>query len=381
MKLLIVVTHLLGSGHLSRALTLGRAFAAAGHQVSVASGGMPVAQLDHTGIELIQLPPLRSDGVDFTRLLDEDGQVATLSYSEARQTLLGKTLSRLHPDVLVTELFPFGRRSLKNEFQTLLQQAKDIGTPLIMGSIRDILAPPSKPAKAEFADKMIAQFYHGVLVHSDPVLTPLSLSWPVSAELERNLHYTGFVAPAPPAPHPENGGQDEVIVSAGGGDVGARLFDIAIKAAKQDPARVWRILVGGANARNKITQLATTAPANVRIEAARPDFRQMLNHANVSVSMCGYNTALDILQTGVSAVFVPFDAGGEVEQSLRANALSKRPNIAVLKDADLSVETLILAIQEIQNLDSANKPTARFDGATKTVNIIETMLSETAHDG
>ena len=381
MKLLIVVTHLLGSGHLSRALTLGRAFAAAGHQVSVASGGMPVAQLDHTGIKLIQLPPLRSDGVNFTRLLDEDGQVASHSYLQIRQTLLAQTMQRLRPDVLITELFPFGRRSLKHEFQTLLQQAKDIETPLVLGSIRDILAPPSKTAKVEFANEMIKRFYNGILVHSDPNLTPLSLSWPVSAALEKNLHYTGFVAPAPPPPHPMNAGKGEIVVSAGGGDVGAKLFKTAIAAAVQDPKRTWRILVGGANAQTKIKKLIPTAPANVQIEAARPDFRQMLNHANVSVSMCGYNTALDILQTGVSAVFVPFDAGGEVEQSLRAKALSEQSNIAVLKDADLGVETLILAIQKIQNLNSTYKPKARFDGATTTVNIIEAMLSETAHDG
>tara|TARA_B110000908_G_scaffold141941_1_gene169882 strand:- start:4945 stop:6090 length:1146 start_codon:yes stop_codon:yes gene_type:complete len=381
MKLLIVVTHLLGSGHLSRALTLGRAFAAAGHQVSVASGGMPVAQLDHTGIELIQLPPLRSDGVNFTRLLDEDGQVASHSYLQTRQTLLAQTMQRLRPDVLITELFPFGRRSLKHEFQMLLQQAKDIETPLVLGSIRDILAPPSKPAKVEFANEMIKRFYNGILVHSDPNLTPLSLSWPVSAALERNLQYTGFVAPTPPPPHPMNAGKGEIVVSAGGGDVGAKLFKTAIAAAVQDPKRTWRILVGGANAQTKIKKLIPTAPANVQIEAARPDFRQVLNHANVSVSMCGYNTALDILQTGVSAVFVPFDAGGEVEQSLRAKALSEQSNIAVLKDADLSVETLILAIQKIQNLNSTYKPKARFDGATTTVNIIEAMLSETAHDG
>jgi|TARA_B110000208_G_scaffold189587_2_gene251445 predicted glycosyltransferase len=234
MKLLIVVTHLLGSGHLSRALTLGRAFAAAGHQVSVASGGMPVAQLDHTGIELIQLPPLRSDGVNFTRLLDEDGQVASHSYLQTRQTLLAQTMQRLRPDVLITELFPFGRRSLKHEFQMLLQQAKDIETPLVLGSIRDILAPPSKPAKVEFANEMIKRFYNGILVHSDPNLTPLSLSWPVSAALERNLQYTGFVAPTPPPPHPMNAGKGEIVVSAGGGDVGAKLFKTAIAAAVQD---------------------------------------------------------------------------------------------------------------------------------------------------
>ncbi|HBR43215.1 MAG TPA: glycosyltransferase, partial [Sulfitobacter sp.] len=41
MKVSIVVTHLLGTGHLARALTLGRAYGAAGHDVQVVSGGMP----------------------------------------------------------------------------------------------------------------------------------------------------------------------------------------------------------------------------------------------------------------------------------------------------------------------------------------------------
>ena len=376
MKLLIVVTHLLGSGHLSRALTLGRAFVDVGHQVSIISGGIPVPQLDHSGVELVQLPPLRSDGVNFTKLLDDDGKVATQSYLEARQTMLTDTLERLRPDVLITELFPFGRRSLKQEFQTLLQHAKDIGTPLVLGSIRDILAPPSKPAKAIYADEMIGRYYDGVLVHSDAALTPLSLSWPVSADLEPFLHYTGFVAPATPPPHPENAGKAEVIVSAGGGDVGTKLFMVAMQAATLDPDRVWRILVGGSEAQSQIGKLELTAPANVRIQPARPDFRQMLNHADVSVSMCGYNTALDVLQTGVSAVFVPFDAGGEVEQSLRADALSKQPNITVLKDAKLGPETLIAKLRKIQSTLPARKPSTHFDGATKTVSIVETMLSE-----
>ena len=149
-----------------------------------------------------------------------------------------------------------------------------------------------------------------------------------------------------------------------------------MQAATLDPDRVWRILVGGSEAQSQIGKLELTAPANVRIQPARPDFRQMLNHADVSVSMCGYNTALDVLQTGVSAVFVPFDAGGEVEQSLRADALSKQPNITVLKDAKLGPETLIAQLRKIQATLPASKPSTHFDGATKTVSIVETMLSE-----
>jgi predicted glycosyltransferase len=376
MKLLLVVTHLLGSGHLSRALTLGRAFAAAGHDVCVASGGMPVPQLDHTNVTFVQLPPLRSDGVNFTRLLDSDGHVATQSYLDERQTLLNDTLSQLRPDVLITELFPFGRRSLKHEFQGLLQQAKDLTTPLVLGSIRDILAPPSKPAKADFAVDMVTRFYDAVMVHSDANITPLSLSWPVGPELEPFLHYTGFVAPPKPQPHPNEAGKGEVIVSAGGGDVGTRLFEAAIGAAQLDKNLNWRILVGGSNATAQIEQLGSNRPANVIVEPASPDFREMLNHATISVSMCGYNTALDVLQTGVPAVFIPFDAGGEVEQSIRANALSKQSNISVLVDAKLAPETLLLQVQSGLKHPRNTGRSAGFDGAAHTVSIIENLLCE-----
>ena len=61
-RVAILVTHLLGTGHLSRSLTLARAFRDAGLQPQVISGGMPAGHLDVSGIEFVQLPPVRSDG-------------------------------------------------------------------------------------------------------------------------------------------------------------------------------------------------------------------------------------------------------------------------------------------------------------------------------
>jgi predicted glycosyltransferase len=57
MKVLFYVQHLLGIGHLKRAATLARACAAAGLDVTVVSGGEPMAVLDRTGFDLVQLPP------------------------------------------------------------------------------------------------------------------------------------------------------------------------------------------------------------------------------------------------------------------------------------------------------------------------------------
>ncbi len=372
MKVMIVVTHLLGTGHLSRALTLARAFRQTGHRISLVSGGMPAPHLQDADIPLHQLPPVRSDGVDFTRLLDMQGDVVTDSALARRQTALLDHFHAEAPDVLITELFPFGRRILRDEFRALLSAARgSAGKPLICASIRDILAPPSKPRKAAFADDMIATYYDAVLVHSDAAITPLNLSWPVSRVLQPRLRYTGFVAPPPAPAHPQSAGAEEVIVSAGGGDVGAEIFAAALQAARRDPDRQWRLLLGGAKAAERGAQM--DAPANVVVEPARPDFRQMLHHAAASVSMCGYNTALDILQTGCRAVFIPFDAGSEVEQGIRAEALAKRPGIAVVRSADLTAETLLQALLEVTAGPRAAPLHQGLDGAARTVEIVSEM--------
>ncbi|SDW76186.1 Predicted glycosyl transferase [Ruegeria halocynthiae] len=376
MKVMIVVTHLLGTGHLSRALTLGRAFAEQGHEVLVVSGGMPAPQLDTRGLSLLGLPPLRSDGTDFTRLLDQDGVVANPAYFLARATGLTQAINSFKPQVLITELYPFGRRSLAAEFLSGLEAARELPQPpVILSSIRDILAPPSKPAKAARTDVVIAEFYDGVLVHSDPAITPLDSSWPVSGQLASRLHYTGFVAPEAASSHPEGTGRGEIVVSAGGGSVGQPIFRAAIEAARKMPNRRWRLLVGGQDAEARIAELSHLAEGtSVLLETVRPDFRQMLPLVGASVSMCGYNTAMDLLQSGASAILIPFDDGKEVEQGLRARSLAQLTGIEVLNSSDLSGQSLADALNRVIS-DSRRPPmTEGFDGAHRSIEIATALF-------
>lgn len=375
MKVLIAVTHLLGTGHLSRALTLGRAFADAGHEVAVLSGGQPAPQLDYTGVDLIQMPPIASDGTNFTRLLDGDGDKVTDAYRSRRQEAAIAALNDLQPDVVIVELFPFGRRSLSDEFLSLLGAASSMPRrPRILCSIRDILAPPSKPAKADRAQTILTEFFDGVLVHSDPQIIKLGDSWPVTEQLKGMLHYTGFVAAAAATPHPQSVGQGEVLVSAGGGSVGQSLFECAIEAARTSD-RHWRLLVGGKDRVARIAALQQRAgDLDITIEEVRPDFRQMLHEAACSVSMCGYNTALDLLQTGVPAVLVPFDDGGEVEQTLRARSLVHQDAIEVLPAAEATPERMASLVEQVAREGRRGDGRLQMEGAIRSVEIVEALL-------
>lgn len=378
MKVMIIVTHLLGTGHLSRALTLGKAFERAGHETFIVSGGMPAPQLDSTDISLFGLPPLRSVGTDFTRLLTANGDIADAAYLKARETALVKAVESFAPDVLITELFPFGRRSLATEFIAALEAARTLPhRPTILGSIRDILAPPSKESKAQRTEEIVLRYYNGILVHADQDVVPLDVSWPVTDRLRKRLFYTGFVAPEAPVPHPDAVGQGEVLVSAGGGSVGQPIFRAAIEAARKMPNRRWRMLVGGQDARQRIADLQKdVGDAPVTLEPVRPDFRQMLPLAAASVSMCGYNTALDILQSGTPAVFIPFDDGKEVEQTLRGTSLAGLSAIELLPSNELDGSALARAVEAVILHGPRPVSATGFDGADRSVEIAVKLRSQ-----
>lgn len=101
----------------------------------------------------------------------------------------------------------------------------------------------------------------------------------------------------------------------------------------------------------------------------------MLYSAAASLSLCGYNTALDILQAGTPAVFIPFDEGGEVEQGLRAKALAGQDGIATVKSADLDPERLIEALRRVMAKPRRAPRTQGLDGATETVRIAEALAA------
>ena len=194
MKILIVVTHLLGSGHLRRSINLAQEFVACGHEVTLVSGGLPVKTFDSIGFTLVQLPPVSSDGTDFSRLLDQNSDIIDEHYLQARENKLCSLVTDLKPDVLITELFPFGRRMLRDEFLGLLQAAHTLPkVPVILSSVRDILATPSSDKKIRQTERIVAEYYDHVVVHSNAATTPLSVSWPVSDQLQSKLYYTGYV--------------------------------------------------------------------------------------------------------------------------------------------------------------------------------------------
>lgn len=375
MRVLIAVTHLLGGGHLVRASAIARALARRGHEVTLVSGGTPTPLADTRGVELVQLPPVRCRAGDFSVLLDSEGRPASPAHLERRRRVLLSAFARTRPDSVVTEQFPFGRRSLAGEFQALLDAvAAADPPPLLLASIRDILVAPTKPDRVARTHALVARRYDAVLVHGDEEAVPLDRSWPVDEALRAKLTYTGYVGPdeVAPVPLPASGEDDWILVSGGASSASLPLYRAALGAAALSPARRWRILIGHAVDEADVRALARDAPTHVVVERARPDFRSLLARAAVFVGQAGYNTVMDIVATKARAVLVPYEEGHETEQRLRAEGLAEGGRASLLAESDLTPASLLAAVDE-----AGSRPRPSFevslDGQERSADVIETL--------
>lgn len=378
-RVMIYVQHLLGVGHLHRVAAIARAMARGGCETTLVSGGMPDPTLHGLdGIRFVQLPPARAQDASFRVLLDEHGTQITDAWRAMRQERLNAVFDDVAPDAVLTELFPFGRRPMRFELLPLLARIRERKPrPLVFCSVRDILVDRTKPERDLDTISWLQQYYDAALIHGDPQLVPFERTFPLADHIIDRLHYTGYIVEQHAIP-PTETGHGEVLVSAGGGAVGMPLFHIALAARQKSRAKdkAWRLLVSRHEAPSAIDGLRKMAGPGVIIEPVRPDFPGMLRHCLLSISKAGYNTVMETLASGTRAVVIPFAGGEETEQSLRANLLAERGLLEVVREADLTAETLAAAVDRALDRKPSPASRIRLDGAQETVRLVRHFLAE-----
>jgi len=380
-RIFFYVQHLLGIGHIKRAAAIARALTRAGADVVFVSGGAPTA-IDIASARFVQLSPALAADARFSALHDETGKPIGAAWQATRRAQLLDTFTETAPDALLIEMFPFGRRAFRFELLPLLERAHANAIPVFC-SVRDILVGKSDDEKARAAADLINRFFDRVLVHGDRRLVPFEESFSRAEAIAGKLLYTGYVTDARPMPSALTQGGDpgmgEVLVSVGGGAVGAPLIAAAIAAKPLSRARdlPWRILAGTHLPELHAQAFAAEAHrASIVFEKFRADFQSLLARARLSISQGGYNTVMDILATGTPAVIVPFAEGQESEQTTRARLLAARGRITLLEAAALSPEMLAAAIDAALRDKGARhgKPDIDLDGATVTARFIMARL-------
>lgn len=379
-SLLFYCQHSLGMGHLVRSLALAAELAERFRVVFLNGGRFPKRSAEPAGVEVVDLPPLGidSDG----RLVSRDRRRTVERAQSERRRIILETQRRMRPDVVLVELFPFGRKKFAAELVPLLEAVHGAGAAraAVVCSLRDILVGRPEQAKHdERAVDLANRYFDAVLVHSDPRFARLEESLGPHAPLRVPVHHTGFVLPARPAgAAPAIRRRRQVVVSAGGGIVGEDLLRTALEAHATLrssgmqmkvvagpflPERAWRSLREEARGREGLT-----------VRRYVRDLAGEMRASAASVSQCGYNTALDIVRSGTPALVVPFGTGLEDEQRKRAERLARLGAVHVLDPRDLTASRLAGEIRAL----AAFEPTPLdldLDGARNSALIAATLVS------
>jgi predicted glycosyltransferase len=391
-RVFLYVQHLLGIGHLRRAATLADAMTRAGLEVTVASGGSPVPEIAINAARVVQLPPATAADTSFKNLVDDAGHPVDDAWKARRRERLLDAWRECDAHALVVELFPFGRRQMRFELIPLLELARKDrqgidgtgGTgaaggsrPVIVCSVRDVLGGGRDAARQDAMLELFDRHFDHLLVHGDPEFIPFERTFRQAGRLAGRMHYTGYVVDQVPERRAADAaGRDEVIVSAGGGAVGARLMEMAIRARPLTSlaGRTWRLLAGVNLALPDFEALRSLASrigeGRVVVERSRPDFTRLLANCALSVSQAGYNTLMEVLQAGARAVVVPFSAGAETEQTLRARLLHERGLLELVEERELAPASLAAGIERTARLPRPMPGVVALDGAARSATLL-----------
>ncbi len=384
MKIILYCQHIWGVGHYFRSLEICKALKE--HDIILVTGGAEVDAPLPAHVRAFRLPALMTDR-HYTGLFPtEKGQTLEKVKSERRR-LLSELFEREAPDAFIVELYPFGRRAFRFELDPVLDDIRSgkLYRSLVACSLRDILVEKKDPGVYEKrVVDILNRRFDALLVHADPALITLDRTFSRLADLSIPVVYTGFITPKPITDARRrlrnrlciDKDTTLLVASAGGGQAGIVLMQPLLDSLaylESDRPLVLHVFTGPYMPADEFELLQGRANSRVKVERFTPDFLSFLAAADLSISMGGYNTCMNILASRVAALVWPYP--GDREQGLRAKQMEEIGAITVLKAKDLQPRRLAAIIQSSM---IAAKPLAHsidLDGAARTANWLQAAIS------
>lgn len=325
MRILVWVESLQGYGHALRTIHLLRLLQPTeAFILSGSLGGSNFLRQELGSFNLVELskltaldvrrpyPPLSESGVPIDQLFHVRSQTAI------------EAVTRLNPDILLIEHFPFGRHGFAPELLPFLQWVKtNVPNCRVIGSARDIPRARLLTSRQTRLFEQGAAFCDRLLIHGDSTL--FSVEKVCGIPETTTLNYTGFIAP--PRPYIRNQAAPWLLDLAGGWSSGALFATVA--SASSVASVPFRTVAGMHNicfcgAEN--TDSAMVVRDRSKTEAGVLD-------ARLAITRVGYNSALEILLSDVPAILIPHHDSSE--QCFRAQIISGLQRAPTLTEPEL----------------------------------------------
>jgi len=386
-KIVFYCQHVLGLGHLFRSLEICKALHA--HEVILITGGPHIDVRLPGHIREFRLHELQMDR-DFKGLFSSESSSGLNRIKNERQKRLLGFFKKERPDLFILELYPFGRKAFRYELDPVLHaiREKKLNVRGIFSSVRDVLVEKEDQELHELrALRKLNNYFDGVLIHSDPEVVTLDETFYHYDDIRVPIVYTGYIASKPlPGSRArlrrQLGIADDdrlVVASAGGGNVGAPLLESVINAfARLDVNQSCYLCVftGPYLDQNDFKRLKTMANDHIQIEQFVPGFLSFMAAADLSISMGGYNTTMNILATGVPALVWPFPQNQE--QRLRAERLQHKGLLRILDSQDMDPSQMASVIEHVMAEPLRPRVAINLEGAVHTAEWLERWAQHSA---
>ena len=392
-KIMFYCQYLAGMGHLVRSNEILRSLVK-DFKVCFINGGQIIPGFEiPPSVEVINLPALRMEN---EKLVVVDDCQDLEEVKQRRTNKLIQVFEQFQPDCLITESFPFGKRSHSFELIPLLNHIKSSGySTKVACSVRDLLMSKlhqcDRRTKIERSIcKVIDNYYDMVIYHSDSKLLRLEESFFRVKDLNCEICYTGYVCQSPSGNSMTNErdispiGQDKPIIlaSVGGGRYGYELLNSIVEVspilALSIPHKIYAF-TGHFMPEEDFLKLQESVvdKSNITIKRYTPNLIAYMEKADLSISLGGYNTTMNILKTGVRAMIFPSQSPQLEEQRIRAEKLEKREIIEVIHPIDLEPNHFAQKILSCLSKEKVKDIPKRFDldGAQKTAEFLKALLN------
>ena len=306
-----------------------------------------------------------------------------------RSKLIQRAVELFKPKLLLVDHVPTGVwNELLPTFRMLRERAYP--TKLVLG-LRDILDTPSalrRSWRENGAYDAIAKYYDSVLIYGSQDVFDSAAAYGLSDLVATKIHYCGYLSSQHQtwqAGHIRDRydvrDKKLVVITAGGGADAYPLMSYCLGALEK--------LAGSKNLQFLFITGPLMSPANraeLRLRAADlpasiltnvTDARDLLNAADVVVTMASYNTLIESIRLGKPTIVVPRQ-GPSAEQRMRAQLFADLGLVQAIATEDLSSATLADLIG--RNMERPKPPSSRLpsNGIVEASRHLHNILSRTA---
>lgn len=378
LRALFITNECAGLGHLRRTINLARAVTEADPEATalIVTGSAALGSFElPTRVDTVKLPVFRRepDGKLYAATLGVDMAMI----ESLRSEILRSTAIAFDPNVVVVDKTPLG---LRDELVPMLEHLRENGRALTVLGLRNVEDDPERVRTAWAEGNTLAaveRYYDSVVVYGPDNTTGDALSC-LDATMPVPVTHVGFVGNRPASTAPDDLPAGYLLVTVGGGSDGHALIDAVLDADEYAPLPFPVVVVTGPLMPiHEVARLSSRCDGqHIRLFEFRHDMAQVIAGARGVVTMGGYNTISEVLQTGAPALVVP-RVRPSAEQLIRATDLATFGLADMIHPDLITPERMWNAIIEMSKRPRRPIDDADYRGAERTA----TLLLEWAADG